>query len=67
MAETVSAAVQRFEVTPGDVVAVSSWSPWRIVAHSPVDAFMLRDAPASEAVGRSHTMIEARTPQGASR
>jgi gentisate 1,2-dioxygenase len=41
---------QRFEVTRGDVVAIPSWCPTRIVADSTLDAFVFSDAPVYEAL-----------------
>jgi gentisate 1,2-dioxygenase len=46
---------QRFEVTRGDVVAIPSWCPTRIVADSAFDAFVFSDAPVYEALGLYRT------------
>lgn len=49
---------QRFEVTRGDVVAIPSWCPARIVADSTLDAFAFSDAPVDEALKLYRTAIE---------
>ncbi|MGH9047910.1 MAG: cupin domain-containing protein [Acidimicrobiales bacterium] len=52
---------QRFEVSRGDVIAVPSWCPIRIVADDDniLDAFVFSDAPVYEALGLSRTSTEA--------
>jgi gentisate 1,2-dioxygenase len=49
---------QRFEVTRGDVVAIPSWCPTRIVAALNLDAFVFSDAPVYEALKLYRTATE---------
>jgi gentisate 1,2-dioxygenase len=49
---------QRFEVTRGDVVAIPSWCPTRILADSTLDAFVFSDAPVHEALELYRTATE---------
>lgn len=47
-----------YEVEPGDILAVPSWSPWWIHADAEIDLFSTSDAPILEALGlfRSETL-----------
>jgi gentisate 1,2-dioxygenase len=49
---------QRLSVTRGDVVAIPSWCPTRIVADSGLDAFVFSDAPVYEALKLSRTAVD---------
>jgi gentisate 1,2-dioxygenase len=49
---------QRLPVTRGDVVAIPSWCPTRIVADSGLDAFVFSDAPVYEALKLSRTAVD---------
>ena len=40
-----------FDVGPGDIIAVPSWAPWRLVADEQIDAFSTSDAPVLDALG----------------
>ncbi|QJY48119.1 cupin domain-containing protein [Pseudonocardia broussonetiae] len=40
-----------FDVEPGDIAVVPSWSPWRIHADRELDVFTTSDAPVLEALG----------------
>ena len=42
---------ESFELTPGDIVAVPSWAPYRLEAHDQLDVFSVSDAPVLEALG----------------
>ncbi|GLY97219.1 cupin domain-containing protein [Actinoplanes sp. NBRC 103695] len=41
----------RFDVAPGDILAIPSWTPWRLEAHDPLDVFSTSDAPVLDALG----------------
>jgi gentisate 1,2-dioxygenase len=49
---------QRLEVTRGDVVAIPSWCPTRIVPDSNLDAFVFSDAPVYEALKLSRSAVD---------
>jgi gentisate 1,2-dioxygenase len=42
---------QRFDVAPGDIVAIPSWTTWQLEAHDQLDAFSTSDAPVLDALG----------------
>ena len=46
---------QTFEVEPGDIVAVPSWTPWSVTAADQVDLFSTSDAPVLDALGLYRT------------
>lgn len=41
----------RFEVSPGDILAIPSWTPWHLEAVDQLDAFSTCDAPVLDALG----------------
>lgn len=41
----------RFDIAPGDIVAIPSWTPWRLEAHEALDVFSTSDAPVLDALG----------------
>lgn len=41
----------RFDVAPGDILAIPSWTPWRLEAEDALDVFSTSDAPVLEALG----------------
>lgn len=49
---------ETFDVEPGDILAIPSWSPWSIAATEEIDLFSTSDAPVLEALGlfRSETL-----------
>jgi gentisate 1,2-dioxygenase len=49
---------RQFEVTRGDVVAIPSWCPTRVVADSTLDVFVFSDAPVYEALNLYRTTAE---------
>ncbi|GEL25196.1 gentisate 1,2-dioxygenase [Pseudonocardia sulfidoxydans NBRC 16205] len=42
---------ERFDVAPGDILAVPSWTPWSVHAADDVDLFSTSDAPVLDALG----------------
>ena len=54
---------QTYEVEPGDILAIPSWSPWSVHATEEIDLFSTSDAPVLEALGlfRSETLPGTRT------
>lgn len=42
---------ERFDVAPGDILAVPSWTPWHLESDEELDVFSTSDAPVLEAVG----------------
>ncbi|WP_020415800.1 cupin domain-containing protein [Amycolatopsis sp. ATCC 39116] len=44
-----------FDIAPGDIIAVPSWSRWQLVATSQLDVFSVSDAPVLEALGLFRT------------
>ncbi|MBN9758162.1 Gentisate 1,2-dioxygenase [Pseudonocardia sp. Ae406_Ps2] len=42
---------QRFDLGPGDILAIPSWVPWSLHAHERIDAFSTSDAPVLHALG----------------
>lgn len=42
---------QRFDVAPGDIVAIPSWTAWRFEADDELDIFSTSDAPVLDALG----------------
>ncbi|TQM43848.1 cupin domain-containing protein [Pseudonocardia cypriaca] len=42
---------QQFAVSPGDILAVPSWTPWSVAATTEIDLFSTSDAPVLEALG----------------
>jgi gentisate 1,2-dioxygenase len=42
---------QRFEIAPGDIVAVPSWTDWQLEADDELDVFSTSDAPVLDALG----------------
>ena len=50
---------ERFEIEPGDILAIPSWSPWSITAETEIDLFSTSDAPVLEAVDLFRTRSEA--------
>jgi gentisate 1,2-dioxygenase len=41
----------RFDIAPGDIIAIPSWTPWRLEAHVALDVFSTCDAPVLDALG----------------
>lgn len=46
---------QSFDLAPGDVYAIPSWTWWHIEADEQVDLFSTSDAPVLEALGLLRT------------
>src|SRR5699024_7764333 len=46
---------REFDLAPGDIVAVPSWSRYQLVAHNQLDVFSVSDAPMLEALGLFRT------------
>jgi gentisate 1,2-dioxygenase len=42
---------ERFDVAPGDIVAIPSWAAWHLEAHEQLDAFSTSDTPVLDALG----------------
>ncbi|SPT51395.1 cupin domain-containing protein [Actinomadura madurae] len=42
---------QTYDVEPGDIVAIPSWTPWSVEADLEIDLFSTSDAPVLEALG----------------
>ena len=40
-----------FDIGPGDILAIPSWTPWQLVADEQLDVFSTCDAPVLEALG----------------
>lgn len=47
-----------FDIAPGDIIAVPSWSRWQLVAETELDVFSVSDAPVLEALGLFRTSEE---------
>ncbi|GAA1236100.1 cupin domain-containing protein [Prauserella halophila] len=42
---------QRFDLAPGDIIAIPSWTSWQLEAHDQLDMFSTSDAPVLDALG----------------
>jgi gentisate 1,2-dioxygenase len=42
---------EQFDLSPGDIVAIPSWTPWQLRADDQLDAFSTSDAPVLDALG----------------
>lgn len=40
-----------FDIAPGDILAIPSWTPWQLVADEQLDVFSTSDAPVLDALG----------------
>lgn len=47
-----------FDLAPGDIIAVPSWSRWQLVADQELDVFSVSDAPVLDALGLFRTSEE---------
>ncbi|MTD52952.1 cupin domain-containing protein [Amycolatopsis pithecellobii] len=50
---------QTYDVEPGDIVAIPSWTPWSIEADREIDLFSTSDAPVLEALGLYRELLGA--------
>jgi gentisate 1,2-dioxygenase len=47
---TIDIGDEHFEVGPGDIVAIPSWTPWQLTATDQLDVFSTSDAPVLDAL-----------------
>lgn len=47
----ITVGAERFDLSPGDIVAIPSWAPWQIEADDQLDAFSTSDAPVLDSLG----------------